>query len=163
MRRALVGAGTLLAIGVCVSACTGSSGLTKAEYVERANAVCRTAAKRVAALEVPGRTDVTALPKAAAKVVVVQREALEELRAIKAPKDDRAHITKWIALVDQTIDQAEMSAKSQQEGDVQRAVTANVNGAALDVRADELARAYGLRMCVQAATAPAGDSTTPAS
>jgi hypothetical protein len=56
--------------------------------------------------------------------------------------------------VDQTIDQAEMSAKSQQDGDIPRAVTANVNGAALDARADQIARSFGLKTCVQAAAPP---------
>lgn len=100
------------------------------------------------------------MPKAAADLVAVQREALDRLRAIRPPKLDRSEIAKWIALVDQTIDQAELSAASQQDGDFQRATTANVNGAALDLRADELARAYGLRMCVHSATPSVTSPTT---
>jgi len=122
--------------------------------------VCRNAAKQVAALDVPGVDEIADAPKAAAAVVKVQRAALESIRDIKPPTQDRAEITKWIALVDQTIDQAEVSAESQQAGDINRAVTANVNGAALDLRADELARRYGLRTCVQAATAPTTTTTT---
>jgi hypothetical protein len=156
MKRALCGATVVL----LVAACGGSGGMTKADYVKRANAVCRDAAKRVAALEIPGDDNVTEMPKAAAAVVQVQRAALERIRDIKAPKRDRSEIARWIALVDQTIDQAEVSAQSQKDGDITRAVTANVNGAALDRRADELARTYGLRTCVQAATAPTTTTST---
>lgn len=156
MRRVLVGAALL----VLLAACGGSSGLSKADYVRQANAVCRDGAKQIAALQIPDPDDVAGLPTAAARVVAVQRRTLDQLRAIHPPKGDKAEIAKWIALVDQTVDQAEVSASSQRDGDLKRAATANVNGAALDVRADELARGYGSRMCVQAATAPTTTTTT---
>jgi hypothetical protein len=128
--------------------------MTKADYVKQANRVCRDAATAVAALKLPDTSDVTTIPKSAKEIVAVQRKALEKLQAIKPRKEDRQQITKWIALIDQTIDQAEVSAESQQTGDIQRAITANVNGAALDERADEIAKAFGLKTCVQAAAAP---------
>ncbi len=155
MRRALVGA----AVALLVVACSGG-GMTKADYVKQANAVCHDAAKQVAALRIPGRADVASMPKAAASVVAVQRKALGRLRAIKPPKQDRAEITRWIALVDQTIDQADLSARAQKDGDIGRAITANTNGTALDHRADDIARKYGLRMCVQAASPPATPPST---
>ncbi len=157
MRRALVGAAV---VALLVAACGAGGGASKADYVKQANAVCRDAAKQVAALRIPGRADVTAMPKAAAEVVAVQRRALDRLRAIKPPKADRARIAKWVALVDQTIDQADLSAAAQKHGDIQRAITANANGSALDRRADEIARGYGLRMCVQAASPPPPSTTT---
>lgn len=156
MRRALVGA----VVALVVAACGGAGGTSKADYVKQANAVCRDAAKQVAALRIPSRADVTAMPKAAARVVAVQRRALDQLRAIKPPKPDRTEIAKWVALVDQTIDQADLSAAAQKDGEIQRAITANANGSALDRRADEIARAYGLRMCVQAAAPPPSTTTT---
>lgn len=146
-----------------LAACGGGGGLTKADYVERTNAVCRDAAKQVAALKVPEQADISRAPKVAAQVVAVQRAALERLKAIRAPKADRSEIAKWIALVDQTIDQAEVSATSQRAGDITRAIAANVNGSALDRRADQLALAYGLRACVQAATPPSTPTTTTGS
>jgi hypothetical protein len=157
MKRALVGAAAMLLLAACGG---GGGGVTKAEYVKEANSVCRGAAKEFAALDLPAGADISSLPKAAAEIVALQRRALDKLEDIKPPKEDRSEIAKWIALVDQTIDQAELSAKSQKDGDIPRAVTANSNGAALDVRADELARAYGLRQCVHAATPPDPSAST---
>jgi len=65
-------------------------GTSKADYVKQANAVCRDAAKQVAALRIPARADIASMPKAAANVVAVQRKAVDRLRAIKPPKQDRA-------------------------------------------------------------------------
>jgi ABC-type enterochelin transport system substrate-binding protein len=152
--------GGAVVAGLLLAACGGGGGLSKADYVTRANAICREAAKQVTTLDAPGQSDVAELPKVAGKVVAVQRKALDRLKAIKAPKEDRTEIAKWIALVDQTIDQAEVSAQSQRSGDITRALAANLNGAALDKRADELARAYGLRRCVRAATPPSTTTTT---
>jgi hypothetical protein len=160
MKRILVGVVGAVLLTALLGACGGGGGTTKADYVKQANAICRDAAKQVAALRIPARADITDMPKAAAKVVTVQRKAVDRLRAIKPPKHDRAVIVKWIALVDQTIDQADVSAAAQKDDDIPRAVTANANGTALDRRADEIARGYGLRMCVQAATAPATPTTT---
>ena len=146
--------------GLLLAACGGGGGLSKADYVQQANAVCRQAAsegRRARRRPIRGRED---LPRSAAEVVAVQRTALDKLKAIKAPKEDRTEIAKWIALVDQTIDQAEVSAQSQQHGDITRAIAANTNGAALDRRADQLARSYGLTRCVRAATAPTSTTTT---
>lgn len=156
MKRALGGATVLLIL----AACGGGGGPTRAEYVRQANAVCRDAAKQVAALKIPGSEDVNDVPKAAGEVVEVQRAALDRIRKLKAPKRDRPELAKWIALVDQTIDQAEVSAQSQKDGDITRAITANANGAALDRRADELARQYGVRTCVQAASPPSSTTTS---
>jgi uncharacterized lipoprotein len=155
MKRELAG----VAVVAVLAACGGSSGMTKADYVKQANRVCHDAATSVAALKLPDTNDVTTIPVAAKKIVVAQRSALERLKAIKPPKADRPAITKWIALIDQTIDQAEVSAQSQEDGDIQRAITANVNGAALDARADQIAKAFGLKTCVQAAAAPPGSGS----
>jgi hypothetical protein len=158
MKRAWFGGA--VAAGLLLTACGGGGGLSKAEYVAKANAICREAAAKVATLDAPGQSDVAHLPKVAGEVVAVQRKALDRLQAIKAPKEDRAEIARWIALVDQTIDQAEVSARSQRSGDITRAIAANLNGAALDKRADQLARSYGLRRCVRAATPPSTTTST---
>lgn len=153
MRR--VGAlGVLIATVVACSG-GGGGGLTRVEYVRRANAVCRDAGHAVADLQVPRTADGDALAAASAAVVEIQRRALEGLRSLPEPAPDRAALNRWLALVDQTLDQSDASVRAQRSGDVQAALTANANGEALDRRADELARRFGLTSCVQAASLPA--------
>ena len=119
----------------------GAARLSKADYGKQANGVCRDGEAGRGAAD-PRVADVTSMPEVARWSACNARLCVC-LRTIRPPKQDRSEIAKWIALVDQTIDQAEVSAKSQRDGDIQRAVTANANGAALDRRADELAQAYG--------------------
>jgi len=134
--------------------------VTRADYVRNADRICRDAALQVARLRIPGRADVGSMPKAAAEVVAIQRAALARLQRLKVPKHDRAQIARWVALVDQTLDQAEFSATAQRQGDIARALVADTNGAALDQRADEIARRYGIQSCVQAATPPPPPAST---
>lgn len=93
------------------------------------------------------------LASASAAVVGIQRRALSRLRGLVAPTADRTTITEWLALVDQTLGQSDASVRAQRTGDVQAALRANTNGEALDRRADDLARGYGITDCVQAASA----------
>jgi hypothetical protein len=162
VKRALGACGVLVLLTLVTACSGGSSGPTKAEFVRKANAVCRDGAAKIARLKIPARADVTNMPAAAADVVAVQRRSLARLRALAVPKRDKAQVEKWIAIVDQTIDQAQVSAQSQRDGDIARALAANLNGAALDRRADDLARRYGLVTCVQASTAPPTTTTTKA-
>jgi hypothetical protein len=159
-------AGTTTAILACVlalSACDDGGGTTRVDFVRQANAVCRTNARQIAVLEIPGRADVGSMPRAASEVVAVQRRSLDRLRDLEPPKQDREQVEKWIALVDQTLDQAELSANSQRDGDIQRAIAANANGASLDRRADAIAKRYGMTACVRAATPPPEPAATTSS
>jgi hypothetical protein len=136
------------ACAVVVGACGGGSDeLTKAEFRREANRVCRASATRIRAVESPDPADAAAIARAGSRVVAIQRRALEELRDLEPPKDMEAQVTKWLALVDQTLDQARASVRAQREGDTAAAVTANGHGATLDARADEIASRYGLSAC----------------
>ena len=128
--------------------------MTRRAYIHRADAICRRAAKQVQRVTAPEGSSQAELGRAAAKIVAAQRQALEELKALPTPSEPSGTVTRWIALVDQTLDQADASAHAQERGDVTAAVRANQHGAVLDGRADELARGYGMRLCVSAAAAP---------
>jgi hypothetical protein len=153
---AVAAAGTV----VMGAACGGGSGdLTKAEYVRAANRVCREAAAQVRALKAPDPGDSVAVARAGARVVAIQRTALTELEQLRPPGADRARITEWTALVDQTLDQATAAVAALRSGDTAAAVTANQHGATLDERADEIARRYGIGACVAAASRTASSRT----
>ena len=143
-------------LAVLGAACGGgSSSVTRREYIHRADAVCREAAKQVLRVSAPKGSSESEIGRAAARIVAAQRRALAELKALPEPSEPSGTVTKWIALVDQTLDQADASVRAQQRGDVTTALRANQHGAVLDGRADELARGYGMRVCVSAAAASA--------
>lgn len=141
----------LVVAAVCAlaaSACGGGSDeLTKSEFRREANRICRASAARIRAVESPDPADPDDIARAGRRIVAIQRRALEELRDLKPPKDAQERVTKWLALVDQTLDQATASVRAQREGDTAAAVTANSHGATLDARADEIAAGYGLTAC----------------
>jgi hypothetical protein len=137
-----------LACAVVGAGCGGGSGeLSRAEYVRAANRVCRAASTRVQAVRAPDPGDPDAVGRAGSRVVQIQRRALTQLEALKPPAADRAGLVKWIALVDQTLDQARASVRAQRAGDNAAAVTANQHGTMLDARADQIAGRYGLAAC----------------
>lgn len=145
----------VLALAVVPAACGGGkSTLTRAQYIRQADAICRKAAKQVQRVAAPEGSSEAELASAAAKIVAAQRAALDELEALSAPSEPAETVPKWIALVDQTLDQADASVRAQRKGDVAAAVRANTNGEVLDGRADELARGYGMHVCVSAAAPP---------
>jgi hypothetical protein len=153
----------LLAVALIAVACGGGSGrLDKREFVGKANAICARADARIARLTPPDPADAAALARSGQKVVEIERDALVELRGLKAPEADDVKIQKWIALVDQTLDKAAESVAAQQAGDLQKANEANGEGRTVDQRADQIASAYGLDRCVGKADdlAPAKSTTS---
>ncbi len=127
--------------------CGGGGSMSKAEYVRAANRVCREAATQVKRVKAPDPGDPVSVASAGARVVGIQRSALSDLKALDPPTAAKAEMTKWVALVDQTLDQADASIQAQRDGDAAAATTANQHGMTLGGRADEIARAYGLSAC----------------
>ncbi|MBM3674299.1 MAG: hypothetical protein FJW88_04980 [Actinobacteria bacterium] len=128
----------------------GDGTLTHAELRAQADRACRRAARAVQEVGAPDPSDLDAAAKASRRVVSIQRRALVTLRRLEPPTDDEARYARWIALVDQTLDQAEASVEAQAAGDLGVADQANENGRLLDARADEIASELGFSDCVGA-------------
>jgi hypothetical protein len=121
----------LLVFCALVAACGGSSGISKADYAKRADAICRRYQARLGTLT-PARTP---------------REIVAALKALPVPKSERDLVARWLARGDRAI--AALV-------DLRRAAS---HGATLAVRdivaaaeenaaaADRLARELGLRAC----------------
>ena len=122
--------------------------------------MCRDAAKQVAALRIPSRADVARDARGRGRRRRGAAHALGQLHAIKPPKPDRTEIAKWVALVDQTIDQADLSAAAQKDGEIQRGDHGQRERRRPRSSSRRDRAAYGLRMCVQAAAPPPSTSTT---
>jgi hypothetical protein len=118
--------GPLTGIEVAGLACvelTGTiCGLTRAKYIAQADAICRAATDRldaaVAELEGAELEVAAAWSEAAARF---SEEALEELRALHAPKAHRAHLNEFYSLLELQTDVLRQIAAAASAGDSARA------------------------------------------
>lgn len=133
-----------------VAGCFGGDGvepLTKAEFLERADAICRSAAERVAEIEAPSLSDPQGVQRAIEDLVRIQRRAVRELRALTPPEVDQPGVDAWLENVVSTLDQIERVAEGLATGDGALVADANERGVSFNDTAEELAYSYGLRDC----------------
>lgn len=132
--------------------CFGGGGgdpdpLSKDEYLEQADAICRASAADVAAIPPPSVSDVAAVEAAIAQLVRIQRRALGELRELPPPEADEPGVEMWLDAVDATLDQMDAVRDALLEGDSAAVQAANQEGGTLNDQAESLAVDYGLRAC----------------
>jgi hypothetical protein len=77
--------------------------------------------------------------------ITAQRSALADLRDLEAPKAERSEVEKWLAVVDQMLDEAELAEASTDGGDSFTAAEASQRATELDGRAVTLAHRLGVR------------------
>lgn len=134
-------------VALALGACGAGGGVTHAEYVRAAAGLCRHAAREVAAVPAPDPGDPRSVAKAASMTIAAQRRALAGLRRLPTPSAERDQLVRWLALVDQTLDEDDRSTRAQSDGDLAAATEANANGRLLAQRAASLAKAVGLADC----------------
>jgi hypothetical protein len=92
-----------------VTACAGGDGrLSAAEYVGQASELCRRGNRAVERVEIPPLTADRDASRAMARIVVVQRGTIDELRGLRPPEHLTDLVQKWIALLDQGADELEL-------------------------------------------------------
>jgi hypothetical protein len=138
-----------LGIGGCGSggnAGNGGNGLSKAEFVRRAETICaKTSAKQRAILDAPQPDhSIERMKKIyAEQLVPTFREEIDQLRALKPPKNDREMISKALDDASAGVVQIAAAYKSvNSESDIASLPTPPRLKAAA-----EAMRAYGLRKC----------------
>jgi hypothetical protein len=137
----------LAAVAVLVCACGGEGPLTKREYRHEASAICRRGNARVQRIEVAPLVEGRSAAKGISRVVDTQRESLSDLRDIKPPKNDVVTIERWLAVVDQLLDEADAVRAALLSSDQPRAHETAGRALVLDQRAGVLARRYGIHPC----------------
>src|SRR5690242_4702058 len=82
------------ALAALAAGCGGSSRLSKAEYVKRADAICAKYNAKIRALGRP--TAISGLPAYVDKALPLARKGDDELRALKPPKDEEQTAKEWL-------------------------------------------------------------------
>ncbi len=149
---------TIVFCACFLGACGSPEPPTHAEFVVEANSVCSAAREKVRAMDAPDPTKKAATVRVAEQVVQIERKALSSLRAITAPDVDAANVDRWLGMIDQTLNQSEISVRAQTSGNLEAARQANENGQLLNERASHVATQLGVTSCIAAET---GGTSSP--
>jgi hypothetical protein len=138
---ALVAASALTATG-CGG---GDKGLSKEEYIARADKICTSAATRIRALGTPQSPD--QFPAFAAKTEPIVRDGLRRLRALAPPSEIAGHVNRFLADVEKAaalVHRAGVAGKTRDIAELQR-----IGDEAPTVLADTAreAKAIGYKQC----------------
>jgi hypothetical protein len=123
--------------------------LTKAEYARKADAICASYNRQIAALPRPKKLpDVAAY---AARAAPLARRAAAKLRALEPPKREQTEARRWNAANDRIAHVLVNLRDAARSGDRVAAEAAIRSGSALDERANLSARRLGMKTCAQGA------------
>ncbi len=140
-----------------LTACSGDgSGMSRADYVRKGNAVCADQRRAVDAIETPN-VDVQSNDLTRAQLAEVaaffdtgariQHATVAKLRALGYPKGDRATLTKIYDEADRGADSIQQAANAARAGDLARMRSALDTGTTDLDAAQHAVNAYGLDKC----------------
>jgi len=130
----------------------GGPALTKAQFITKATAVCRATKKaqlpytdKVNSL--PDRTDIKRVAPLLVGALGESRKGFSKLRALPAPKQDKALLDAYFAAAGQLLDALEDLANAARESNRPAGAKVARETHALTADAREAAQDYGLRGC----------------
>lgn len=148
-------AGAVLAVAACGGGDSGSSGgetLTKAQYITRADRICkqleeatRTYSEQVDAL--PAGADTTRIANILKSGLAKTRKGVERLKALKAPSEKRATLDAYFTSIDKAVVAYDglVDAVSAKDEAKARRLARQIDPLFDDQR--RLARQYGFQQC----------------
>jgi hypothetical protein len=137
----------LLLAGVALGACGGGERLGPQAYAEHASKICRVATRHARGVDIPAFTRPARAAAAIDALVEEQRGTLAELRDLKPEKERVAALNRWLALLDQMLDEADLVVVQLQGADPTAATESALRVSALEERSAELARKHDITPC----------------
>jgi len=151
LTKAKVGAaccGLVLVVAGCGG---GNERLSARDFAHQASALCRRVNRAVARIELPRFTAASdGTPEAAravTRIVVVQRDTIDELRDLRPPERLSLTVQKWIALLDQGADELELMALRMRGGHTDDALAYGAKAVILLDRAREVVAPLRVTSC----------------
>jgi hypothetical protein len=130
------------------TACGGGGGrLSAPEYTRDASGICATANRAVLHVEIPPLGDARGVARAMGRVIVIQRDSIAGLRALRPPEQLGSLDQRWVALLDQGTDELEQMRAELTDGRMQRAAEYAGKAATLLGRAEMLVAPRGITSC----------------
>ena len=144
-----------LAVAIAAIAIAGCGGgderLSAPDYAREASTLCRRANLAVARIEIPPLTARGGASNAAARamtrIVVVQRDTIDDLRGVRPPEQLSTTVQKWIALLDQGADELEKMSLRLRAGHTDQALEYGAKATTLLDRARQLVAPLRVTSC----------------
>ena len=138
---------TLVAALVVTLAGCGGGRRSHADFVHDAEDICHEANARFARVEIV-RPSAAGAEAALEKIVEIGAVAIHDLRRVKPPKGDEAHVSAWLGALEQALDELDYARTLLRDAEIVRAVGAVARADVLTRRAEVLARRVGVaRVC----------------
>lgn len=141
-------AATLLLSGGCAG-----GGLSKEDYIEQADAICKEADERTQELEQPRTPE--ALDDFVERARAISIELLDDLRALEPPEDDQDVINRMLARIEDAIDYLPQIQEAARQRDNEELGRLGQELQAAASEANDIAQEYGLKECGRTQPAPA--------
>ena len=125
----------------------GNERLSARDYAREASGLCRRSNRSVARVEMPPLSRTTDASRAMARIVVVQRSTVDELRDLRPPEAFGATVQKWIALLDQGADELELMGLRLRAGHADEALAYGAKAETLLDRARDLVAPLRVTSC----------------
>jgi hypothetical protein len=125
----------------------GSERLAAPTHAREASNLCRRGNRAVAQVEIPPLTEHHDASRAMARIVVVQRATIDDLRNLRPSERLTGTVQKWIALLDQGADELELMSVRLRAGHTDEAVEYGAKATTLLDRARELVAPLRLTSC----------------
>jgi hypothetical protein len=151
---------TATAVIVAVAGCGGDDGVSKADFIRRADAICREGNAKVRALQ----DDIAAaqrssdqrrvyaeLARLTARSAQLSSPYVARLDALDTPAGDRDELKAWVAGARRQLDAVRRMSTAFRAGDDARIATLAEQVDALASRTNAFARRYGMTDCANSA------------
>jgi hypothetical protein len=140
-------AAIVTATSLCCGACGGDGQLSHHAHAREASELCRRQTRHAHTTDLPNLDRPHDAARAIERAVERQRVVLEALQDLDPPTVERTAIARWLALIDQLLDQADLMVQQLRRGDHGAASETAARVAALDARGSELARHHDITPC----------------
>jgi hypothetical protein len=128
------------------SGASGSAPLSKDEFVSQANATCKEANDKIAAMKAPASNSLSDVAATVQEELPVNQEAYDKFSALSPPPELQAKFDQLVATAKAQIGLAEQLVKT---NDVDQANAIIAKGKALGDRFDSTAQSMGLTECAK--------------
>jgi hypothetical protein len=137
--------GLLVTAAIGLGACGGDDGLSKADYVEQANAICRDANTQLGKIAEP--SDVAGIAAYVASAKTVTSAAVDKMAALEPPEELRADHQAHVADGRKVVTLADDLAAAAKTGDQAAFQRISQQGDRMDETSDARAERMGLTDC----------------